>query len=306
MTGEVNIALLRTFLVAHRSGSMTRTAELLGLSQPGVTAQIHNLEKQLGSSLFRRTSRGLRPTTAGDELAARVGLHVDALLDAVTDTLHDTTPADPFRRTVLLGGPVELTSSRVLPALADLYERGLRLRVTIGLAEDLLRELTAGALDLVVSTVRPRGRAVRAAPLADEEFLLVAAPHLAHRIDPDHLAADPRAALAAVPVVAYDEQLPIVRRYWRHVFDHGPPPTTPSITVPDLRAVAAACVAGAGYSVLPRYLIREHLAAATLTLLHDPPDPPINTLFLAWPAAAPGDSAISAVRTQLRMNARLW
>src|SRR5690606_7857092 len=127
------------------------------------------------------------------------------------------TAGAPFTRTVLLGGPPELTAVRVLPSLAELYPRGLRVRVTTGLADDLLAELAGGGLDLVVSTIRPRGRALTGVPIADEEFVLVATPQLAAGLDRDRLAADPVEVLGNLPVVAYSEELPIVRRYWRHV-----------------------------------------------------------------------------------------
>ncbi len=64
---------------------------------------------------------------------------------------------------------------RVLPALAPLVEDGLLLRAATGLTDPLLDELRAGRHDLVVATARPRGRALSAVPLMDEEFVLTAA-----------------------------------------------------------------------------------------------------------------------------------
>lgn len=283
---------------------MTRAAAELGLSQPGVTAQVRSLERQLGTVLFHRTSRGLLPTAAGDELAGRIGRSLDALVVALAGSTGATT--DPFARTVLLGGPPELTALRVLPALADLYGRGLRLRVVTDTAETLLRELTGGGLDLVVSTIRPRGRALAGVPLTDEEFVLVGSPVLAGRPEFVGIAADPRAALAAVPLVAYAEDLPIVRRYWRHVFGQAPPAGSPAVIVADLRGVAAACVAGAGYSVLPRYLIGDQLAAGHLAVLHTPDDPPINTFYLVRRTSASPDPAVTAVGDRLLERAPHW
>lgn len=311
MGDDVNLALLRTFLAAHRSGSMTRTAAELGLSQPGVTAQIQALERQLDATLFRRTSRGLLATTAGAELAAAIAPHLDALVGALDETRQaQGLVRDPFRRTVLLGSPAELTALRVLPSLGDLYRSGLRLRVSTGVAEDLLRDLIDGALDLVVSTVRPRVRSLSVTALTDEEFVLVASPELVGRLGRATLAADPRATLARAPVVSYDGDLPILRRYWKHVFGHPPPTGSPAIgptvLVSDLRAVAAACVAGAGYSALPRYLVLDELRDGRLVLVHEPDDPPINTFYLAWRSSASSHPAVSAVRNRLRASAPTW
>jgi DNA-binding transcriptional LysR family regulator len=307
MAPEPDLTLLRTFLTAHRTRSMTRTAAELGLSQPGVTAQIHKLEKRLQTALFRRSNRGLQPTGAADELAAGIAPHLDGLVHALDLTVRALgTARDPFRRTVLLGSPAELTALRILPALGDLYRSGLRLRVSTGLAEDLLHDLTAGALDLVVSTVRPRARSLTVTPLADEEFVLVASPELADRLDRAAITNNPGLALARAPVVSYDQDLPILRRYWRHVFGRPPPVTAPAVLVTDLRAVAAACVAGAGYSALPRYLVRDQLADRRLVALLQPEDPPINTFYLAWRTSATPDPAVVAAREHLVARARSW
>jgi len=301
---DIDLTLLRTFLAAHRAGSMTKAAAELGLSQPGVTSQIRRLERRLGVTLFHRAGRGLTPTAAGDELALRIGPHLDALTAALNEAV--TTDESPFTRTVLLGGPPELTAVRVLPSLAGLYPRGLRVRVTTGLADDLLAELAGGGLDLVVSTIRPRGRAITGVPIADEEFVLVASPELAAGLDRDRLAADPAAVLANLPVAAYSEELPILRRYWRHVFGRPAPHAPPAVAVADLRAVAAACAAGAGYTVLPRYLIGDLLDAGRLVILHEPEDPPINTFYLAWRSSAVPHPAVEAVRAHLQESAAGW
>src|SRR5690606_9685878 len=192
---DIDLTLLRTFLAAHRAGSTTKAAAELGLSQPGVTSQLRRLERRLGVTLFHRAGRGLTPTAAGDELALRIGPHLDALTAALNEAV--TTDESPFTRTVLLGGPPELTAVRVLPSLAGLYPRGLRVRVTTGLADDLLAELAGGGLDLVVSTIRPRGRAITGVPIADEEFVLVASPDLAAGLDRDRPPARPAGGPAA-------------------------------------------------------------------------------------------------------------
>ena len=106
-----------------------------------------------------------------------------------------------------LGGPTEFVTARVLPALAGLVAGGLELRVTLGVADDLLRALHAGAVDLTVHSTRPRGRGLRVQPLCDEEFVLVAAEPWATRVA---AAPDLVDVLARTPQIAYAEDLPII------------------------------------------------------------------------------------------------
>lgn len=295
----LNLNQLRTFLAVHQSGSFTAAAQLLGLSQPTVTAQIRALETHLGRELFERRARGITPSPFADELAARAASPL-AELAAITED-DAGGHVDP----VYLAGPAELLAVQVMPALAPLAERGVRLRVSAGLTEPLLRELRAGRHDLVIATYRPRGRTLSAVPLSDEEFVLVAAPVWAERTDLHRPGVDVPRALHGMPMVAYAEDLPIARRYWRHVFDRRLT-SQAAITMPDLRGVLAAVLAGAGYSVLPRYLCAAALDSGALVLLHDPDDPPINTGYLLQRPGAPVNPHVALVRERLLQAARDW
>ncbi|MFF1401938.1 LysR substrate-binding domain-containing protein [Streptomyces sp. NPDC058294] len=402
-TPSLDLNLLRTFLAVYRSGSFTGAARLLGLSQPTVTTQMRALERQTGRELFERLPRGVTPTPVADELAARIA----APLDDLAVVAGPTPPAGARAEPVHLAGPAEFLCTTVLPALAPLVAEGLRLRVSTGLTDPLLEELRAGRHDLVIATTRPRGRTVHAVPLADEEFVLVAAPVWAERLrgrqsqrdatagdatagdatagdaatggpgtrgaptpgsappgsaapdsaprrsaprgsatpgsacpeasapgspvpagtsapgsaSPDACAPgtpvpagtpapgsavllDP-AVLQDVPLVTYAEDLPIARRYWRHVFGRRLSRTA-AVTVPDLRGVLAAVAGGAGFSVLPRYLCQDLLASGALVALLEPEDPPINTSFLVRRPGACDNPDVARVHDLLLRAAPSW
>ncbi|MDG4858646.1 LysR family transcriptional regulator [Streptomyces sp. T-3] len=295
-SGPPDLNLLRTFLAVYRTGAFTAGARLVGLSQPTVTTQVRALETQLGRELFERQARGVTPTPFADELAARIVEPMD-LLGAVAGPggLLGAGAADP----VHLAGPVEYLTHCILPGLAPLMDKGVQLRITFGATEDLVEALRAGHHDLVVTLTRPRGRALASMPLADEEFVLVAAPAWADRIGgPARVATDGPAALHGVPLVSYATDLPIVRRYWRHVFGKRLT-STPALTVPDLRAVKEAVAGGAGFSVLPRYLCLQELASGCLVLLNDPDDAPINTGYLVQRPGSAANPHVALVREHL-------
>lgn len=65
----MNLHALRIFTDVAKSGSVTRSAENLLISQPAVTAQIRNLEKELGIRLIQSKGRSIQLTEAGHELA---------------------------------------------------------------------------------------------------------------------------------------------------------------------------------------------------------------------------------------------
>lgn len=298
-----SLDLLRTFLAVHRSGSVTAAAQLLGVSQPAVTGQLKALEKGAGRPLFIRHTRGVTATAAGDELARRLAGPMDEIGRALGGGLFPGGSAG--RQVVYLGAPAEFAASLLVPSLAEVPASGVSLRFTTGLADDLLAQLAAGALDLVVSTQRPRRRGLAAEPLWDEEFVLVAAPSWDDRLPAAALAADGAKALLGIPLLAYSEEMPIIRRYWRQVFGM-PPAGRAAIVIPDLRSILAAAVAGAGVTVLPRYLCGGQLVAGELRLLLDPPEAPINTLYLVTRLGALAQPHLAQLHRTLRSKARLW
>jgi len=291
--------LLHTFVEVHRAGSITAAAARLGISQPSVSERIARLEGELGTPLFTRSVRGVTPTPAGDALAVRVAAPVDLLRGVWT------APAPGPVETVRVGGASDVVALRVVPALAPLTSSGVRVEFGLGLAHDLLARLADGDLDIVVSSVRTPLRGIRYRGLVDEEFVLVGAPSLARTIDRARLAADPAGALQHLPLVAYDADLSIVRRYWRSQFGHRPANAV-AITVPDLRAVLAAVVAAAGISALPRYLAEPAIGAGTVEVLHRADEAPINTLHLAIRAGEAPTPAMTRVIDVLVERAREW
>ncbi|WP_280453886.1 LysR substrate-binding domain-containing protein, partial [Nocardia brasiliensis] len=72
-----------------------------------------------------------------------------------------------------------------------------------------------------------------------------------------------------------------------------------------LGAAPAGPAAGAGISVLPRYLCAPQLHSGALVPLLEPSDPPINTGFLV---RRPGTTLphVDLVHTHLRRAARTW
>jgi DNA-binding transcriptional LysR family regulator len=209
-----DLMYLRSFIAIYRSGSITRASQYLNLSQPAVSGQLRMLEQQIGRELFTRTSRGIVPTAVAHELARSSGPHIDAL-----DALGDKTQSSDYEGTVRLGGPIEFLTQRVLPALSQLVRNGLRFRVTLAVPETLIEQLSNNVIDLAVAGTKTAKSGILYDPLYAEELALVASPYWANLL--------PRQAelnvehLARVPLLAYDEDMPLISVFWESVFGTG-------------------------------------------------------------------------------------
>lgn len=80
---NANIRLLTTFSEIYRTRNVSKAAENLGVSQPGISAALSKLREHFGDRLFVRTSEGMEPTAHAQQL-----IHlVDQALEQVHQTL---------------------------------------------------------------------------------------------------------------------------------------------------------------------------------------------------------------------------
>lgn len=68
---SLNLHLLRLFATVVRTGSFSRAADTLRISQPAISKGVRDFELQVGCRLLDRTPKGLRPTREGEALARR-------------------------------------------------------------------------------------------------------------------------------------------------------------------------------------------------------------------------------------------
>src|SRR3954464_7356717 len=67
------IMQLRSFLAVIEEGSLHRAATRLNVSQSALSRQMQALEHEFGGKLLERSSTGVRPTSGGHALAAKMG-----------------------------------------------------------------------------------------------------------------------------------------------------------------------------------------------------------------------------------------
>jgi DNA-binding transcriptional LysR family regulator len=111
---DVDTRLLRYFAAVAAEGNLTRAAERLFVSQPALTKQIRQLERQLGVQLFIRSRAGMTLTPAGQALAAKVPAVLARLDQALRETKSAASRAARVLRVGFLAGAANEATQQII------------------------------------------------------------------------------------------------------------------------------------------------------------------------------------------------
>ncbi|WP_017444028.1 LysR family transcriptional regulator [Gayadomonas joobiniege] len=268
------LAQLRTFVEVYRSGSISRAANHLNLSQPAASAHIQSLEQLAGQKLFIRKPRGVVATPAAQELAQQVSVHFDAI-ERKLASVHKKNRQ--IEGTIHIAGPAEYISYVASAQLANLLQAGeVNVNIYPGNRQQIYQRLDNGEADLAITASRPDPERFEYKILDSEKLILVANPFVAKNILRQGLSAQ---TLNEFPVVSYDSQKPLIRDYFNQVFASECESQVAAIC-PDIRALAGLVQAGLGYTVLPDYLCHEAIKNGNLAALGGAG--PENLIYLVW------------------------
>ncbi|MFG1925515.1 LysR family transcriptional regulator [Cryptosporangium sp. NPDC048952] len=169
---------LAYFLAVADTGSFTKAAERVRVAQPGVSAQVRQLERELGHPLLDRSGRAVRLTEVGTAVVpyARAAL---AAVDAARQAVDELTGL--LRGRVAIGmitscGPLGLPG-----ILADFHSRypAVEITLTEGGSDELTLAVHTGTLDAAIIGLPSAPPAGLALQLVTDEPLVgaVAADH---------------------------------------------------------------------------------------------------------------------------------
>lgn len=148
---DLDLNLLRVFVVVVEEGSATQAAQRLYVTQPAVSAALQRLSRALGTELFVRSGRGLMLTARGRALYEQTRGHLQALIHATS-----ASPVfDPktSRRVVKLG-LADANDAWVLPALLTRLLKdapGMRIVVLRVQFRNIAELLMTDRIDLAVT-----------------------------------------------------------------------------------------------------------------------------------------------------------
>lgn len=156
-----------------REGSLTRTAELLGMTQPTVSRALARLRRHFGDPLFVRSGQRMQATARALELAGPVAAVLEAVrqLDNVQAAFDPRTAPRAFCLYMVDGAVVDILP-QLLDGLARLDDGGanLQLRSVHMDPGSLEAQLERGQVDLAIGRFPRLANHIRQRKLWDDEY----------------------------------------------------------------------------------------------------------------------------------------
>lgn len=169
---QIDLNLLRILSILLDVRSLTRTARLLGISQPSVSRALRTLREVFDDPLLVKTKTGMTLTQRAEALREPLDTWLSgarAILRSPSDN-----PAQRFSGRIRVATTDFGVLSTLMPAMPSIIEKAPNLLIDIcELDPDNLNQLSSGAVDLVISGFDPEPGRSHEQHLFREQFCCV-------------------------------------------------------------------------------------------------------------------------------------
>ncbi len=287
-----NLEYYRTFFYVASTGSFSKAADALCVSQSAVSQSVRKLEAELGCALFERTTRQLHLTAAGEALFERVRdsarmlsegeQAVNRILDAQTHLLSI--------------GATETSVRYYLPKVLHTFAREhpqVRITFTGTTTEELCHLLADGRIELaLLISPLPDFASFSLQPLWEFQDLPVASSSSVWA------GTDPMTAeqLASQPLITVSSRNQVRSLLDRWFLGEGQV-LTPSCIVQTMSEVLPLVSAGLGIGFVPEMAAADGIQKGDLAVVPTASLPPKRVIYLA---TAPDGGLSEAARAFIR------
>ena len=168
---------LAVFITVVECGGFAEAARRLGTAPSTLSRTVSRLERQLGVTILRRSTRGIEITPEGRDLlqaAREIVERIEALADMATGT---RAPRGPLR----VNAPVPYVLHAIAPRLAEFHARYPEIDLTIDMTDRVV-DLIESQADVVIRFGALPDSDLLQRALAKAKWRLVAAPSYLDRV----------------------------------------------------------------------------------------------------------------------------
>ncbi|AYB42973.1 LysR family transcriptional regulator [Paenibacillus lautus] len=256
----MNLHALRLFHVIATTGSVTRAAELLNISQPAITAQVKKFEKELSLTLFKPQGRGIGLTQAGAELLP-LAKRLFSVEQQIEQFCRDYRSGS--RGHIRLAATY-LPSHFLLPAWLAKYKQryeDVEMSITTTNSSDALKQLLNMDVDLAIYGGLPEESpdTIQTEELFRDELWFVVSPD--HRYANQHISLD---EMMREPFVMREEGSSTRERLFALCRTHSAPSPRITLQFNGLHEAITAVIAGYGANFVSSLVVREYVERGEL------------------------------------------
>ncbi len=174
MISRLHLRQFRLLIALGDLGSLVKAADRVGLTQPGASKALHEIEAALGVTLFVRTSRGLVANDVG-HCVIRYARLIESDLDHLRQEVIGILQGHGGRLSVgVIMGAVPLLTDAISALVAR--QADLSVEIVEDTSADLLDQLDAGRLNLAIcrTTVSQAPHLYDSVKLQDETLAVIA------------------------------------------------------------------------------------------------------------------------------------
>lgn len=171
---HVSLKQLKVFEAAAAHRSFSKAAQLLHLTQPGVSMHIKELETNAGLPLFERVGKRLFVTEAGKELLGRTREILRALKDA-EDALDGLRGLKRGRINLAVVSTAKYFVPRLLARFGKQFPE-LEIKLSVNNRDSVIDQLVSNEVDLAIMGRSPQALETVAEAFAQNPHVVIAAP----------------------------------------------------------------------------------------------------------------------------------
>jgi len=169
------IEALRVFVTVTEQSHFSRAADMLNISQPGVSLHIRNLENELGAKLLHRSPKQVRLTEAGDIMYHRAKQILSLYEEAKQDI---QLLQDKVTGSLQIGASFTIGEYVLPKRLAEFAVQYplVSIQTTIGNTEEIVQAVRSNELDIGLIEGEASAADLIVTPYMKDEMILIAPP----------------------------------------------------------------------------------------------------------------------------------
>jgi DNA-binding transcriptional LysR family regulator len=252
--------------VVATTGQVSAASRLLHLSQPAVTAQVRQLERECGQPLLVRTARGVRVNAAG-----RVLLEYAQRLHLLLEEASFAVAGEESSGGELVLAASTTVASYVVPDLLGSFlrtHRGVQVRLEVGNTEQVLAWVGEERVPLGLVEGHARAAGIRLERYLDDELVPVVGVRAPAEVQRARTAEELRAVPLLWRETGSGTRAVLERALRKAGVRKGP--QTGDLQLGSTEAIKGAVAAGLGVGFLSHWSLQDELASGRLRLLPIP------------------------------------